>query len=344
MTRRPILAVAAAVAVLLFLGLGGVAVMVSGSQAAGCGAQAPAGPIPAGEMSYAAIEGAWDQAGGPPDQAPVAAAITGAESTFTPSRVEQGHPYAQTGWGLWQITPGNSEPQYGTDTALLTPLNNAEAAVAKYDAAVAAGEPGFGPWATWRDLAYVGFLQPGVPPDMSGTGGVAIPAVGCSASSASAGGIVDPIPGFIPGRDDMGVDACAADGAPIVAPAASTLVGVQPTWYLIEPLLLFRFDQEQSGTPDGTQYWYVAEEISPVTETVGTDFQAGQTVATFAPAGTCIEIGWGVAPGTPGAPGWALAQAMGDGYAAANPSPGELTQWGESYKRYFGIPWVGRSP
>ena len=31
----------------------------------------------------------------------------------------------------------------------------------------------------------------------------------------------DPIPGFTPARDDMGVDACAQPGMPIYAPATS---------------------------------------------------------------------------------------------------------------------------
>jgi len=30
--------------------------------------------------------------------------------------------------------------------------------------------------------------------------------------------------------------------------------------------------------------------------------------------------------------------------AAANPPPGALTPWGETFKQYFGIPWVGQSP
>ena len=37
----------------------------------------------------------------------------------------------RAGWGLWQITCGNSVPQYGTDFQILDPWNNAEAAVAK---------------------------------------------------------------------------------------------------------------------------------------------------------------------------------------------------------------------
>ena len=57
--------------------------------------------------------------------------------------------------------------------------------------------------------------------------------------------------------------------------------------------MLFEFVPPISGTYQGDEYWYVAEQITPVTQTVGTVFQAGQPVATFAGAGTCIEIGWG---------------------------------------------------
>ena len=57
--------------------------------------------------------------------------------------------------------------------------------------------------------------------------------------------------------------------------------------------MLFRFTQEQAGTEDGDQYWYVAEQITPVTDTIGTTFARGQPVAHFAACGTGIEIGWG---------------------------------------------------
>ena len=57
--------------------------------------------------------------------------------------------------------------------------------------------------------------------------------------------------------------------------------------------MLFEFVPPLSGTYQGDEYWYVAEQIAPVSQTAGTVFQAGQPVATFAASGTCIEIGWG---------------------------------------------------
>jgi Lysozyme like domain len=115
---------------------------------------------PSGTLGYAQIEGFWIDAGGPSGSdgsytyAQVAAAITGAESSFQPGIIQPDQPYSTTGWGLWQITPGNSVSQYGTDFQILDPWNNAEAAVNKYD-----GAGGFSPWTTFVDGAYTNFLQ-----------------------------------------------------------------------------------------------------------------------------------------------------------------------------------------
>ncbi len=159
----------------------------------------------------------------------------------------------------------------------------------------------------------------------------------CNNGIVSGSGL-DPIPGFRPGRDDMGVDACASPGQPIIAPAASTLVEVVPNWYSGQPLMLFHFNQPLAGTLNNDQYWYVAEQISPVTVQTPTVFQARQVVAHFAASGTCIEIGWG----DPHSTSRTLAGATDP--ASAHPAAGALTNWGETFKKYFGIPWVGASP
>lgn len=124
-------------------------------------AATPAAPGsgPSGTLAYADIEGFWDIAGGPSSQAETAAAITGAESSFLPGAIQQRADYCgsgsdEAGWGLWQITCGNSVPAYGTNFQLLDPWNNAEAAVYKYDSAVDSGEDGFTPWTTYDDGAY----------------------------------------------------------------------------------------------------------------------------------------------------------------------------------------------
>ena len=142
----------------------------------------------------------------------------------------------------------------------------------------------------------------------------------------------------------MGVDASAPVGSPIYAPAPSTLVEIAP-WFKgpcgMQPLMLFHFTQQQAGTEDGDQYWYVAEQITPATTTIGATFARGQPVARFAACGTGIEIGWGSATSAQRT----LAAQMGDA-AAANPAPGSLTPWAESFKRWCQMPasWIGTSP
>jgi Lysozyme like domain len=113
-----------------------------------------------GTLGYAQIEGYWVDAGGPSGSdgsftyAQVAAAITACESSYEPGIIQPDQPYSTTGWGLWQITPGNSVSQYGTDFQILDPWNNAEEAVDKYDAA-----GGFTPWTTYVDGCYASHLQ-----------------------------------------------------------------------------------------------------------------------------------------------------------------------------------------
>jgi Putative peptidoglycan binding domain len=148
-------------------------------------------------------------------------------------------------------------------------------------------------------------------------------------SGGNSGVVSDPIPGFKIQRDDMGVDASARTGAGIYAPAASKLIRVMRDWYAGEPLLLFQFDTPPAGALSG--YWYVAEQIVPVTMSIGTSFQRGQRVASFAASGTGIEIGWG----SPTSNTFTLAGKTDPG--ASDPPSGSTTVWGETFKRVFGI-------
>jgi hypothetical protein len=153
---------------------------------------------------------------------------------------------------------------------------------------------------------------------------------GCAQAAGLRSG-KDPIPSppWVQERDDMGVDASAPVGSPIYAPAASTLVEIVP-WFEgpcgMQPFMLFHFTQQEPGTEDGDQYWYVAEQITPATQTIGTTFARGQPVARFAACGTGIEIGWG----SPSASQGTLAAQMGDGgrrepgTRLAHPVGGEL--------------------
>lgn len=110
-----------------------------------------------GTYTYAQLEGLWINNGGPIAVAPIAAAIALAESSGS-DVIQKGQPYKTTGWGLWQITPGNSVPSVGVDNALLDPNKNAQAAVAKFKAA----GNSFSPWTTYTSGAYRQFLQQGV--------------------------------------------------------------------------------------------------------------------------------------------------------------------------------------
>lgn len=67
--------------------------------------------------------------------------------------IQQGQPYGLTGWGVWQITPGNSEPQFGINNALLSLWPNAEAAAAKLSS------QGLGAWTTITSGAYLPYFS-----------------------------------------------------------------------------------------------------------------------------------------------------------------------------------------
>src|SRR6202000_441808 len=82
-----------------------------------------------------------------PADAIIATAITQQEPGRQPGVVQSGQPYSKTGWGLWQITPGDSVPSVGVNDALLDPVTNAKAAHAK---CVAAGNS-FRPSNTYED-------------------------------------------------------------------------------------------------------------------------------------------------------------------------------------------------
>lgn len=104
-------------------------------------------------LSWEQVAAVAIRAGWPPGPAVIAVSITEPESARDASVIQQGQPYATTGWGLWQITPGDSEPQFGINDAMLNPLNNARAALAKYH-----GAGGFSPWTTWSAQKNVPYI------------------------------------------------------------------------------------------------------------------------------------------------------------------------------------------
>ena len=78
-------------------------------------------------------------------------AIAGAESSWS-NAVQVGQPYQTTGWGCWQITPGNSVPTVGIDQALLDLHCNARAAWVKF------AHQGFHAWSTYNSGVYERYI------------------------------------------------------------------------------------------------------------------------------------------------------------------------------------------
>lgn len=137
---------------------------------------------------------------------------------------------------------------------------------------------------------------------------------------AGARGYVNPIPGAVIGRTDMGVDATLKPGAPIRAIGNSRVVAISPNWYAGQPYVQLQLlDGPQKG-----RYYYVAEQITPAVRP-GQTVKAGQPIGTYAPSGTGIEIGWGSPT-----PGRTQAQAT-TGY-----SEGEQTAAGQNFRAFLG--------
>lgn len=67
--------------------------------------------------------------------------------------IQQGEPYQTTGWGVWQITPGNSVPSVAVNNGLLSLIPNAKAAVAKVRS------QGLGAWTTITSGAYAPYFS-----------------------------------------------------------------------------------------------------------------------------------------------------------------------------------------
>lgn len=82
----------------------------------------------------------------------IMAAIGFAESSWS-NAIQKYQPYSTTGWGCWQITPGNSEPRIGTDLQLLDLSVNARAARAKFDT------QGLEAWSTYNSGIYQQYMN-----------------------------------------------------------------------------------------------------------------------------------------------------------------------------------------
>lgn len=142
-------------------------------------------------------------AGFSPSEAIIATAITMPESGANADAIQQGQPYATTGWGLWQITPGNSVPSVAVDYGLLIPQNNADAAYIKF----VGSRRTFHPWTTWTHglyLPWIGWAQAGA--QAAGGGNITIPTSGGGSGPTGPGGSPDPvslIPGAVSAWDNL---------------------------------------------------------------------------------------------------------------------------------------------
>jgi len=141
---------------------------------------------------------------------------------------------------------------------------------------------------------------------------------------AQPGSDVNPLQGFTLGRTDMGVDASAKPGTPIVAPNTSRVVGIMQNWYNGQPYV----ELQILDGPNAGRTWYVAEQIADLPR-VGQTIPKGETVATYAPTGTGIEIGW--AEPKPTSSMQTLAQATGQTGSATHAN----APAGESFRRYL---------
>ncbi|MFZ0089986.1 MAG: phage tail tip lysozyme [Solirubrobacteraceae bacterium] len=119
------------------------------------------------------------------------------------------------------------------------------------------------------------------------------PGQACNAAYALTGsirGYTDPFAaakGISWTRTDQGVDACMQAGSPLLAFAPSRYVQLVPDFYAGEPAMVLQI----LGGPLAGRDWYWSEQITP-TISLRQTVSAGQTVATYAAAGSCIEIGW----------------------------------------------------
>jgi hypothetical protein len=151
--------------------------------------------------------------------------------------------------------------------------------------------------------------------------GLVVPllALAFAASAQASTGYVSPFStSYVVGRTDMGVDLCLQAGAPIRAVGSGVVMGIIPNWYEGQPYIWY----ELTSGPDAGRFVYVAEEINHLAR-AGQKVSAGQTIARFAPRGTCIETGWSAAGGE------TLAQAT-TGY-----KEGQVTVAGVSFARFL---------
>lgn len=178
------------------------------------------------QMSWVDVYKVARQGGFSPAAAVIATAITEPEAGRQPGVQQAGQPYRTTGWGLWQITPGNSVPSVGVDNALLDPLTNARAAYAKYHAA---GDR-FTPWTTYTSGAYKASLAAASSAAASvgdNIAGAVTSGVGAAAGGigGTAGGLGGGVGGTSPSDLIKAINQLIGSGGNIAQAQIDTIVG-----------------------------------------------------------------------------------------------------------------------
>lgn len=136
---------------------------------------------------------------------------------------------------------------------------------------------------------------------------------------------INPLHHFTIGRTDMGVDANAKPGTPILAPNDAKVVGVMPNWYNGQPYVALRL----LDGPNKGKVMYVAEQITGVPH-VGAVITRGQPIARYAQSGTGIEIGW-ADPNN-----WQQTLAQGTHHDNANQGDHANTPAGVNFRNWLG--------
>jgi hypothetical protein len=133
-------------------------------------------------------------------------------------------------------------------------------------------------------------------------------------------GYVNPLRGdrYVLGRTDMGVDFCLGPGEPIHAVGDGIVVGISPDWFKGQPYIWYQL----LDGPSAGRFVYVAEQIGKLAQ-IGAPLTAGQTIAKYSGAGTCIETGWSARDGA------TMAQAT-TGY-----HEGQVTKAGVAFARFL---------
>lgn len=112
----------------------------SGHAAGGSAVVVQSAPAPQGQYSCSGLEQLWEQAGGSPGAAVMAADIAMAESSGNPNAISPTDDY-----GLWQINASNGA------LATLNPFQNAKSAIT-----LSGNGTNWNPWTTYRTGAYAG--------------------------------------------------------------------------------------------------------------------------------------------------------------------------------------------